>query len=347
MPQTRAMQAGMSDRELEAACRPGATGSSPWAFWTSEHYSFGKCLRAYARYPRALPLYVYADHGVGLNANLYPHELANSARVHLTSLRQKADRNDGLAGRRVVHLPHPWIFYRRSRGIERHPSPKGTLAFFTHHVPGLKWENHDTGKYFELLRSLPEKYQPVVLCLHMHDINSAAHKELRRHGFPLVTAGNTSSTQFVDRFYEIAGAFSYATSQIWGSQTAYCVELGIPYFFLGERPRLVNLDHKDWPPGEVRLQDEVFLELAAKSEQLFGAPVDAVTEAQRDFVGRTLGLEASITRAQVARILWKEFFHHWRGWWPLWSKAVAQALGAHGWRALLRKALGRPRSGRS
>ncbi len=321
---------GMSDAALEAACQPGATGSAPWAYWTSEHYSFGKCLREYAGFPRWLPLFVYADHGVGLNSNLYPHELANTARVHLTTLRQKAERYASDTARRVVHIPHPWISYRRARQIERRKTRAGTLAFFTHHVPGLKWENHDTDRYFDLLRSLPSKYQPVVVCLHMHDINAGMHRDLRKQGFPLVTAGHTSSTGFVDRFYEIATAFSYATSQIWGSQTAYCVELGIPYFFLGDRPRLVNLDHKDWPPGEVRLDDEVFKTLTARSEALFGEPVDAVTREQREFVDRALGLDADITPREVSRILRDELLHHWREWAPLWSSPLRQALKKHG-----------------
>jgi hypothetical protein len=327
----------MSDDELEAACRPGAADGAPWAYWTSEHYSFGKCLRAYTGFPRWLPLFVYADHGVGLNSNLYPHELANTARVHLTTLRQKAERYAGQAGRRVVHVPHPWIHYRRAVGIERHESPRGTLAFFTHHVPGLKWENHDTERYFELLRSLPPQFHPLVICLHMHDVNAGMHRDLRRQGFPLVTAGHTSSPRFVDRFYGIVRGFAYGTSQIWGSQTAYCVEMGIPYFFLGERPRLVNLDHKDWPPGEVRLDDEVFRTLTARSEALFGEPVAAVTGEQRDFAAKALGLDSTITPQALAGILRGELLHHWREWGPLWARPLAQALRKHGPWGVVRK----------
>lgn len=337
MPEPQLSRYGMSDAALESACKPGLAGLSPWVHWTSELYSFGKSLRLLGHYPSLLPLYVYSDHGAGLHSWFYPHELANSSRVFLTFHPLKAERGRAQHDKRVIHIPHPWIHYRRASGLTRLESAKGTLVFLTHHAPGFKWENHTTSRYFDSLRSLPKSYYPVVLCLHMHDINTGLHRELRKEGFPIVTAGDTSSVHFIDRFYELVRGFKYATSLGWGSQVAYCVELGIPYFFLGERPRLLNLSHEELPLGEVQFQDAYHEEFERRAEALFRTSVDEVTLEQRQFVEFVLGLTSNTSRARLSWILWIEFFRHWRSWWSTWLKPVFGSVRRHGLVGLVKR----------
>ena len=307
---------GMTDDELERMCLPQYTGASVWAYWTSEVYSFGKCLRFWAKYPRMLPLYVYSDHGVSMHAKLFPHELKNKAKVHLTWNPMKEKKYKDLADKKVIQIICPWIPYRKLKGISCSPNPIGTLAFFAHNVPLYEVKGHDSEEYFAKLRNLPEKFQPVVLCLHMHDVNAGHHKNLRQHGFPIVTAGNSSGVNFVDHFYDQVKDYAYATSQSWGSQTAYCVELGIPYFFMGEIPTVINHSHEDLPLGVVQgyYYDTEHEEYDKKAEALFRSPVDSVTNEQRAFVESLLGFDSKITREQVSRILWREFFRHWLKW---------------------------------
>ena len=306
---------GMTNDELELACEGRDMRAAPWVHWTAEIYSFGKCIRFWTKYPNFLPLFVYSDHGVGLPSHLRVHELENQAKVHFTCNPMKALRNKDHTEKKVIQIIHPWISYRRLTGISRSKASSGTLVFFSHGTPDVKWVGHDTEEYFEKLRELPSKFQPVVLCLHMHDIRAGLHKELRRYGFPIVTAGNTLTTDFVDRFYNLVKDYSYATSQTWGSQVAYCVELGIPYFFFGERPRLINISDKDLPEGEAPRYWDKFHEVYAKrAEELFRMPVDSVTDEQKIFVESILGLDSTLTRRQVAWILWREFFRNWRQW---------------------------------
>jgi hypothetical protein len=323
---------GMTDAELELACDSKSTGISPWAHWTSEVYSFGKCLRFWTKYPDSLPLFVYSDHGVGLHSHLYPHELENQANVHFTWQPIKDQRYKVLADKKVIQITHPWISYRRMRGITRSKIPSGTLVFFTHSTSEVKWEGHDTEEYFEKLRKLPDKFQPVVLCLHMHDIKAGLHKNLRCQGFPIVTAGNALSINFVDCFYDLVKNYSYATSQAWGSNVAYCVELGVPYFFLGERPELFNITDKNLPEGVVpQYWDSYHEKLERKAEALFRLPVDNVTDEQRAFVESILGLDSRLSRWQVSWILWREFFRNWRQVVRIWfGGLLSKILGKLG-----------------
>ena len=312
---------GMTDAELECVCKVRFNGYAPWAYWTSEIYSFGKCFRLWTKYPRILPLYVYSDHGVALSPNLEKNELENPAAVHFTWHPLKGQKNKENKRKEVVRIMHPWISYRRSRGIARAQRPRGTIVFYSHSTPGLKYEGHDTEEYFAKLKNLPEKFQPIVLCLHMHDVNAGQHKTLRRHGFPIVTAGNASSIYFVDHFYNLVKDYAYGTSQDCGSNVFYCVELGLPYFFLGEYPRIVNMSDKNFPIGPLdRYYDKDLEEFDKMALKLFDVPVDSVTSEQRAFVQSFLGCDSAITPKQVSRILWREFFRHWRRW-PLIFKA--------------------------
>lgn len=303
---------GMSDNELEALCAPEYFAISPIYYWTSEIYSFGKCYRHMAHYPKFFPLFVFSDHGVALSSMMFSFELNNSANIHFTWHPDKVEKYKDCQDLKVVRVAHPWIGYRRAQGIARSDNHKGTLVFFSHHCPGIEWVGHDTEEYFETLKNLPEKYQPVVLCLHMHDINLDNHKKFRRYGFPIVTAGNSSSAAFVDRFYDLVKNFSYATSHIFGSQVAYCVELGVPYFFLGDRPKSVNISNENFPLGtELKYPVEKSI---TTGEALFRLPVDRVTDEQRVFVESMLGLDSQLNRRQVSWIIWREFFYHWRQW---------------------------------
>ncbi len=319
---------GMTDAELEHACEAKFTGSAQWVYWTSEVYSFGKCFRSWTKYPKVLPLFVEADHGVGLASQLFPRDFESQTKVYFTWHLIKEQRyKNYFPKKKVIQIIHPWIPYRRLQGITRSERPQGTLVFFTHSTTAVKWEGHDTEEYFEQLRGLPDRFQPVVLCLHMHDIKAGLHKELRRHGFSIVTAGNSLSTDFVDRFYDLVKDYAYATSQTWGSQVAYCVELGVPYFFLGERPKLINLADKNLPMGEApQYWDNFHEEYAKKAEELFRIPVDTVTDEQRVFVESILGFDSRLTRRQVSWILWREFFRNWRQWRAIFTPLLVAFL---------------------
>ena len=314
---------GMTDAELEAAVTRNNKGFAPWVYWASELYSYGKCLRHWVGYPGWLPLFVYADHGVSLQSSLAPHEVESPARVHFTWNAEKLERYRDDKKKNITYIPHPWITYRRSQKIERVANPKGTIVFFTHLAPGFEWENRDSEDYFNSLRALPEKFQPVVLCLHMHDIKEGVHKHLRKQGFPIVTAGNTFNVDFVDRFYALARNFAYASSASWGSNVAYCIELGIPYFYFGEVPVLHNVSSTQLPVGVVDFSDEHHRRNETKAMEMFRHPVDQVTQEQKEFIEYYLGLDATTSRLRSAVLIWRELLVSWRSWRIIFSPFVS------------------------
>jgi hypothetical protein len=303
---------GYTDEELEylASSKFARKSLVKPRYWPSEIYSFGKCIRELTGYPSIFPLYVYSDHGVHTRHKLQPHELSNSARVHLTWSPLRAEHNKSIAGREVILIEHPWTGYRKARSYSPSPEKSGTLVFFSHHVPGYRYKNFDIDAYFEELASLEQKYHPIVICLHMHDIAAGHHKSLRKYGYPLVTAGNTLSRDFVDEFYRLVRQFAFATSQGWGSQTAYCIEMGIPYFMFGDKPGLINMSSREFPKGDVA-PNALFEE---KADRLFKPRTDSPTAEQLEFVSYYLGLNGGMKKDQLGEIIWREFFRSWQQW---------------------------------
>ena len=299
---------GMTDPELVKLCKPHFDSFVIRLDWSAEIYSFGKCFRDIYHFPKVLPLAFTTDHGVGMETTLFPHESNRRPGLHMTWNKAKFLRYQNQSKTKMAYVMHPWIAYRRKYNIQRKENHKGTLVYFTHHVPGIEWKNHDSDAYFERLKSLPEKFHPIVFCVHMHDINANNHQKIRSHGFSIVTAGNSSSNDFVDRFYEIISNFSYATSQSWGSQTAYCVEMGVPYFFLGDRPILINYTYEDFKKGEVGFLDDFHEKNEQKADAIFSTQVDEVTFEQRQFVEDFIGNDSPLSHFEVTCLIWKQFF---------------------------------------
>jgi hypothetical protein len=321
--------AGMTDLQLVEACKDN-TNLHRYN-WTAEVYSFGRCYRYIANYPKILPLFFYSDHGAGLHSNLYPHENNNTSKIHFTWSALKVARNCKIQNKKFVHIEHPWITYRKKHGYIKSDSSKGTLVFFTHHVPGIEWQGHNDDMYLQELKKLPEKFHPIVLCMHMHDINAGHHKNIRHWNLPIVTVGNIYDDEFIDRFYSLVSQFSYGTSQEWGSQTAYMTELGIPYFFLGKLPVLINLSHKEMPKGKIeRFQDEDHKCYVDKSEQLFSKSLDKVSAEQLSFVREILGLNSVTSEQETAQLIWKSLFTQWRQWHQIFLRITFITLSSVG-----------------
>lgn len=234
---------GFSDSELEELAGPShgsreglPSFASPWLFFSSEMYSHGKTLRSFLGWPVTLPIPVFSDHGVAFRPQLIGREVANASRVHLSWSSWRGVVPQGRKRRELVGCVHPWVPYRRTLGVNRNRDAQGTLLFVPHSVPGHQAEPYDFGKYFDDVNELPPAFRPRAICIAMHDVHLGLHRSLRKFGLPIVSAGNSASPLFVDRFYDIVRRFSFATSPTVGTQTFICEELGVKYFLIGERP---------------------------------------------------------------------------------------------------------------
>lgn len=311
---------GFSADELEMLAEYGSqsVGEAFSFFWTTEVYSFGKCYRNWLNWPKWVPIPVYGDHGVHESAQMSNHEISNKARVHLSWNKKRVELNNKIPGKTIIYITHPWIIYRRSKGIIRNSESKGTLIFYSHSIDGIDIEEYKWEKYFQELERLPNQYQPLVVCMHMHDIRKGYHKKICKHNIPIVTLGNASSVNFVDRFYDLVTQFNYATSNTGGSELFYCTELGIPYFLFGEEPIYINHSHSELPRGKVELVDSVGLENNKKKKKLFQEFPPIINDQKMEFTKEMLGLDSTVTAKCLRNIFITELI----GLFPIYVKDV-------------------------
>ncbi len=296
---------GMTEAQLERLCEDTkwswARRESP--YWTSEIYGFGKYLREYGFYPSWLPLYVYIDHGAATAEIPFPHELNSGAPVMFYHSARSVEKWKEKSAKPCYVFYSPFVYYRHSRKIEIAPDAKGTIAFLGHSTPSVE-DMSDIDDYVRALSELPSTFQPVAVCLHMHDIRKGVHRELLKRGFPVFTAGNTSDDRFVERFYDLIRNFRYATSNLAGSYLHYCVEMGIPFSIYGNQPKYINRGDPNVASGEYDpYQFDAFRQLF----ELFRGLTTTISEAQREEIARRLGLKDGISRFKMATLLYGAF----------------------------------------
>lgn len=280
----------------------------PPPFWTAELYGFGLQISRYGYYPYFLPLCVYTDHGPGYYDEIPIHEIESHSSVQLCHSPDSVKLWGKVRRKKAYCLYSPFVFYRKKADIDVAAEPRGTVAFPAHSTPSID----DAGgfaRYIEDLKRLPRKYHPIKVCLHMHDIKKGLHVEFLEQGFDVVTAGNTSDQRFIARFYEIVAAHKYATSNVPGSYLYYCVEMGVPFFVHGEKPRWINKTDRNLAVGSydpfAAGYGKVVYDLFYTENPELDLP--KISGRQKEFVERHLGLRGGISRLKMALVLYGAF----------------------------------------
>ena len=276
-------------------------------YWTANVYGFGKWIRRYGYYPPCLPLCVYTDHGPGdREFSPYPHELQSSAPVQFYHTKTQVARWKTVSHKPCYPMYSPFVFARHTLGIEPSHSASGTIFFVAHSTPSII-ENKAVDAYHQGLSALPERFRPITICMHIHDVRNGLDKKYLAHGYRVVTAGDSLDQRFTERFYRLLGQHKYALSNLFGSYGLYATEMGIPFGLYGAEPEYHNQADPNVEKGDYKsYRNTSFYQRAI---ELFGhLPDDSVTPEQLEFARYHLGLNDGITRAEMARVLYKSLF---------------------------------------
>lgn len=309
----------MSEQELIRLCREPKRKKK--LFWTSEVYGFGPVIRKYGFFPRFLPLNIYLAHGITMFSEPAKHELENDAPVMLYFAPRLVEAFRNISSKPCYCLLSPNVYYRRSNDIVQDGNAKGTLAFLAHTTPLIE-DKMDFTKYIAQLKSLPEAYQPITICLHYHDVNKNVFKPFFEQGMDVETVGHPYSEKFINRFYNLMKNFRYVTSNEIGSYTFYAVEMGIPFFLFGSEPILINHGDENIEKGRYTSFKET--EQYKRVKELFSRPVDSVTPEQRAFVEEELGIFDSISRMKLSGVLYWAYLKYYKN---KLSKRIKRRIG--------------------
>lgn len=276
-------------------------------YWTANIYGFGKWIRRYGYYPPCLPLCIYTDHGAGdPGASPYFHELQSSAPVQFYHVKSAVARWKDVSCKPCYILYSPFVFARCTLGIERSDSARGTI-FFVAHSTSAVLDKKAIDVYHQELAVLPERFRPITICLHIHDMRKGVDGKYLEYGYRVVTAGDSLDQRFTERFYRLLGQHKYALSNLFGSYGLYATEMGIPFGLYGTAPEYYNQGDSNIEKGEYKsYRYTLFYQRAL---ELFGRlPEDRVTPEQLEFARYQLGVNDGITRGEMARVLYQSLF---------------------------------------
>jgi hypothetical protein len=292
---------GFTDTQLENLCSLNRVIKSPILFWSTELYGFGKCYRNWLGISKFFPIPFYGDHGVDLTGILHPHEKYNKSKYHLTFSKARVENLNNYKFKKLLYIQNPWVTYRKEKSFQLKKIRQGTLIFFAHTNVGIDFENNNFDLYFNQLSILDKDFGPFVICLHKTDIQKGLHKNLRKFGYPIITAGDTLDPNFVDRFYEIIINFKQATSNKIGSYIFYCTEIGLPFFLYGDIPGLINKSDKNIPLGDFSNFTPILKKFTNEIYENYSIYSPSITDSQLDLTNKTLGLDANFNKNKLRK----------------------------------------------
>ncbi len=197
----------------------------------------------------------------------------------------------------------PFARYRRYMNITQNEDAKGTIAYPGHSISNIK-ANFDLDRYCDELKALPEEFHPITISLHPTDIRKYGwDKEFQSRGFETYCAASEWRKPFYENFYNKLRQFKYATSNEVGSYLFYAVEMGTPFFLMGEEPvkNIPTTGTHGQPPIAKHMSDLPFGRI---THDLFsGKPKNEISREQRDFVLSELGMNDCLSHEDLVHLL--------------------------------------------
>jgi len=263
-------------------------------------YGLYAIIRDYAGCPPTLPLWCRFEHGWNPLPEPNAYDAMTDQPLMLVWSRRRLREWQAKSRIPAVVIGAPFVHYRKSRKIERDPEASGTVAFPAHSTRLID-SVFDIDGYCEKLKSLPSEYQPVTVCLHIHDIERKKDEIYKRNGLNVVSAGPllVQGFEFVQKFYDILRKFKYATSNQVGSYSFYAVEMGIPFFIYGE-PAVLKNTGEPLMPAEFRYED---YPAGVAATAMFPGPTQVISEEQRKYVEEELGIHDCLSGEELRALI--------------------------------------------
>lgn len=273
---------------------------------THSLYRTKKIIRDYCKLPSFVPLIAHYQHGWLIGYPFLESDFISAKKDglmlvfnkrHLKEWKEKTDLP-------AIIIGSPFCHYRRMNNITKDINAKGTIAFPAHSSTNKQIITiFDRKQYLSKLFSLPEEYHPITICSFFSDLEDWQKiKEFSEFDFKLVTAGHSWSDNFTENFYNFLKQHKYSTSNNSGSHILYSLDLGLPFFFWGEKAQY----YKDTK----YIEDSGYRELYNKRNIISIKPIKEITEEQKKFLEEETGLLDCLNPLMLKIVLLKNYFSY-------------------------------------
>lgn len=273
----------------------------------TRNYGFNLIAKDYAKFPQFLPMPCHIEHGWTPLEDALKSDLETSKPMMLVFSKRRSDAWKRASKVPVKIIGSPFIHFRNKNKITIKRTAKGTIVFPSHSTYDLK-SDFSIENYCMEIKNLPERFQPVTICLFWLDYIDEKAEIYRKNGFKVVTAGSrlTNSYDFVKNFYGILSDYKYATSNEIGSYTFCSVEMEIPFFLTGKSPILINDGSKDVNVG-ARSEMEDFKIGKIATDLFKTGPIEEISIEQKKFVVDEMGINDCVSSMELNKLLWHYF----------------------------------------
>jgi hypothetical protein len=264
----------------------------------SSFYGLDAIIREYAGLSPGLPLLCRYQHGWTPLTEANPNEVLTDKPLMLVFSRRRLQAWNEASNIPAAIMGTPFVHYRKLKQIEKDIAANGTVAFPAHSTRLID-AVFDIDGYCQQLKSLPIEFHPITICLHADDLVKKKDEIYKKYGFNIVTAGPkfVPGFEYVQKFYEILKSHKYATSNQAGSYSFYAVEMGIPFFILGEPAEHSGVR---FLPSKYKIVD---FPMGAFATKMFQGPTQVISEEQKKFVEEELGVHDCLSGIELRQLL--------------------------------------------
>jgi hypothetical protein len=287
---------------LEFTQYPHSTNMYGIGFWLKKSFN--------------IPQFIRLDnwelhHGPPVSNSFNPSHKNISAHFLFYNSEQKDNYLD--ENKEGIVVGSSFVHCRKINNISKMHSAKGTVAFPVHTIHAVDlifdWNN-----YIKSLLELPDKFQPVSVCLYYREILSGIYKNFIDKGMTVYCAGHMCEINFPVNFYRILQQFIYSTSNFSCSSGYYSIEMGIPFFIYGDIPSYFNHGNQ---PGFVENQETPLLNENIKAYEIIKKEIKmttydlnsdiSISPDLKKYIEQKLGCSETYKPFRIYLIFWKRY----------------------------------------
>jgi hypothetical protein len=271
----------------------------------AQDYGFNIIIKEYAKFPKFFPLPCHFEHGWTVLDDPLITDLAVDKPLMLVFNNRRAGKWKNKSDIPVKIMGSPFCHFRKIHNIVSSKTARGTVAFPSHSTKNLV-SKFNIDEYCKHLNDLPEKFKPITVCLLWLDYLDQSAKIYQKSGFSVVTCGPkvSNSLEFVKNYYQILSNHKYVTSNDIGSYTFYAIEMGLPFFLVGETPEMIMKKGRSDPNVSKKYKMTDF-DRGRRITALFSTgPVTMISPAQKNLVSEEIGQNECLSSRELNKLLW-------------------------------------------
>ena len=272
-------------QDLERLCQPVNLHRHE-KYSPNDNYGHAYLLKTYAGYPVEKSINATFPHGVYFRDKVLPKSEVKAPLPAVlnfppitTPLWNKTAKH-----KKVIPFASPIHYAVRLFQAEvKKENRKGTL-FLPKHSTKVVDVTFDVEAVVRELKSLPDDFKPVTVCVHWNDIEKGLHKVFIEAGFEVVTAGHLTDYNYMFRWLHLVSRHKLLAGCGLGSALFYSVIAGVPFYLTQEDAETksdanIQLFNKSGPQYSSKA-----LRRMALIKKLFGQPSEMITKEQLDLV---------------------------------------------------------------